>query len=903
MSFEIIYIAFLHFALKSTVVLLLACAVAWLMRKQAAGTRHLVWACAFVVLGSAPLWLTGPASWMPEPPKQPVIQRLAAPLTVHHVIQTRIVKFERGRALGASRTSYKADQTQDYGSQPIPWIGLFYMAGVLSVLLWLGSAGLMSRKMVKRSLHFDFDPLCRLAETAGTGCVQIRALNPLERFQGPLTLSFPKPVILVPEIMRDWDEGAQNIAVLHELAHIRRRDWVTTALAWLICAVYWFNPLTWVALSQLRKEAELACDDEVLSFGIAPTQYAEELLAIARALKANRGVCFAVPMARGSHVEGRIDAILASGRPRRKFSGKRALGVAGYTLLLASPLCAFREFADYRVIQPPAPPVLNRQDDPEARSFPVPKKLIHARNFKARLGDGSIVQLNGVSQRGAFVNSNDYEADFWAPNGGKVDDSETGLGSAPGTSNVTMADLNPDCRAFAFLRHSQKASPDSIYLATPLANGRLALSDESALSEDESGHLMTTYVNFQAARSRLYAAFGEGQWKTVATSGSLADLVSHNGSQVSIFVKDRRISAGTNMQSPAWKMTLDPSFLRDETRLVFLDKNGQNVETIGPLLLGDYEHGAEGLNAEDAGRVAKVLIQTRPTEWVLFSGYVADPPAGYSVKAEWGKKRGDLGDRSRMGSLELDNQGVIDYKLARGMWRPYRFVSPSGELWPTYPDERDANLEFKANGSLEPHTIMYSATQKSDLSDRATLKESVSVRDSRTGRWSVVSANDEGSYMENENGVTRLIRRITFYASESADESKVAISGADGYWTGPVTKPIRLTRDEWSSDALNITLDFFRRPTTPENRDHMVIPDYKGAYRLVLLTSSSDVIESNTSSGGAGEGVLMNETRGFQGILRTDNLGKPRKQEDIDALQFQTRPWDLHKTLIYQLRP
>ena len=74
----------------------------------------------------------------------------------------------------------------------------------------------------------------------------------------------------------------------HELAHIRRGDWAVLIAAELLRAVYWFNPLVWIACSRVRQESEYACDDAVLNAGVEGSEYATHLLDLARTLNANR---------------------------------------------------------------------------------------------------------------------------------------------------------------------------------------------------------------------------------------------------------------------------------------------------------------------------------------------------------------------------------------------------------------------------------------------------------------------------------------------------------------------------------------------------------------------------------------------------------------------------------------
>ena len=68
----------------------------------------------------------------------------------------------------------------------------------------------------------------------------------------------------------------------HELAHIRRHDWLVQLAAEMVRVALWFNPLAWMACSRLRRESEQACDDEVLGIGVGAGAYAGHLLDLVR---------------------------------------------------------------------------------------------------------------------------------------------------------------------------------------------------------------------------------------------------------------------------------------------------------------------------------------------------------------------------------------------------------------------------------------------------------------------------------------------------------------------------------------------------------------------------------------------------------------------------------------------
>jgi TonB family protein len=101
------------------------------------------------------------------------------------------------------------------------------------------------------------------------------------------------------------------MVLIHELAHVRRRDIVAQLFALLVCAFWWFQPLCWIARWNLRRESERACDAVVLSLGIRASEYAAELLDLAQNFAiGQRWAAGTIAMARPNELEGRLTAIL-----------------------------------------------------------------------------------------------------------------------------------------------------------------------------------------------------------------------------------------------------------------------------------------------------------------------------------------------------------------------------------------------------------------------------------------------------------------------------------------------------------------------------------------------------------------------------------------------------------------
>lgn len=95
----------------------------------------------------------------------------------------------------------------------------------------------------------------------------------------PLVFGFVHPKIALPVKMQGQTEGTEYI-LLHELTHVRRRDYMVLQLFTAATILHWFNPLAWLARRLMIQDMEAACDERVL--GLLNTdrrvEYAQTLL-------------------------------------------------------------------------------------------------------------------------------------------------------------------------------------------------------------------------------------------------------------------------------------------------------------------------------------------------------------------------------------------------------------------------------------------------------------------------------------------------------------------------------------------------------------------------------------------------------------------------------------------------
>ncbi|HWA29741.1 MAG TPA: M56 family metallopeptidase, partial [Rhizomicrobium sp.] len=127
--------------------------------------------------------------------------------------------------------------------------------------------------------------------------------------------------------------------LMHEAAHIHRRDSMSQLLSMIVCALYWPNPLVWMAARMLRAEAEMAADDTVLASGFRPSSYAGELLQLASEFRSREPALVGMPLfMAGSALEARVKSVLAPTHRRSGVTKMDVLRICGVALLATSAL-------------------------------------------------------------------------------------------------------------------------------------------------------------------------------------------------------------------------------------------------------------------------------------------------------------------------------------------------------------------------------------------------------------------------------------------------------------------------------------------------------------------------------------------------------------------------------------
>jgi len=293
---------------------LVAVVVLAIPRMRHAAARHAVWLA--VLAGMLTL---------------PVLAPLLPPLAVKMFARPASASTLILRNLQTS--SHSTSRIAPSRRPPTPAVPLWptvlvgiYLAGAIASLTRVLWAWRTCRRLVGHSeLVSDPDAQCLLAELAGTQGMEwpLPQLRSSSSVIVPMTASFSDPVILLPANWQSWDAWKLRAVLAHELAHIRRGDWLVTVAASVNRCLFWFHPLAWWLERRLSALAEQASDDAALGCVSDAPRYASTVLDFAATLQSGRRFTYGVAMARTAKVSHRIDRILALRQPGPAIIGKR----------------------------------------------------------------------------------------------------------------------------------------------------------------------------------------------------------------------------------------------------------------------------------------------------------------------------------------------------------------------------------------------------------------------------------------------------------------------------------------------------------------------------------------------------------------------------------------------------
>lgn len=170
-----------------------------------------------------------------------------------------------------------------------PWIDLLpwaWLVGASITTAWLAFGLIGVARLRRGAIRLGSGPVVRCCREAARsiGLARTVAVSVSDRVVSPLLVGIFRPTILLPaSALTGWPPELVELALIHELAHLRRLDNLICLFQAIVEALLFFHPTTWWLSSWLRLERETCCDRIVIKQTGRPRVYAEWLASMADA--------------------------------------------------------------------------------------------------------------------------------------------------------------------------------------------------------------------------------------------------------------------------------------------------------------------------------------------------------------------------------------------------------------------------------------------------------------------------------------------------------------------------------------------------------------------------------------------------------------------------------------------
>jgi beta-lactamase regulating signal transducer with metallopeptidase domain len=291
----------------------------------------------------------------------------------------------------------------------LPKIVLFWIVGVAALSIRLTGGWMRAQRLAKRNAIVatpDWQrAVARLSSAIGLRRT-VRLLHSAA-VEVPTVFGWLRPVILLPMTLSGLSTEQIEMILAHELAHIRRHDFLVNLMQAVVETLLFYHPAVWWISARIRIEREHCCDDAAVAVGGNALQYARALTR----LEELRGDPTQLALgANGGSLLTRIRRVagMPGEGPSRWIAGAALLTVVA--VLLAAPSLLARNQAPPPPPAPPAPPVVAAPAAPEAPPAPAVASTRIEVNADAEVDDD--VEADAEADAGAEP---DVEVDVEAP--------------------------------------------------------------------------------------------------------------------------------------------------------------------------------------------------------------------------------------------------------------------------------------------------------------------------------------------------------------------------------------------------------------------------------------------------------------------------------------------------------
>lgn len=211
----------------------------------------------------------------------------------------------------------------------LPWLVVLWVGGVLMLSVRLAHGWIAARRLRTHGTRPTSASLHQMLERLAA---QLRVTRPVQLLESlivevPAVIGALRPVILVPvSAITGLTPQQLEVLLAHELAHVRRYDYLVNVVQCVIETLLFYHPAVWWVSRRVRDEREHCCDDLVVQVCGDPHLYAAALVGMERIRSATPRLALA---ATGGSLLHRVRRLLLPAATRPEFFPRWAAGVAG----------------------------------------------------------------------------------------------------------------------------------------------------------------------------------------------------------------------------------------------------------------------------------------------------------------------------------------------------------------------------------------------------------------------------------------------------------------------------------------------------------------------------------------------------------------------------------------------
>ena len=339
--------ALVHFLWQGAALALLLAVALTVLRPTAARTRYTLSLLTLVAMLVLPI-TTGLRLFSRATDVSPAAALQPADTPQHLATTTSPAPSITGAAEHQSSiiaTPHSTRRLRDWLDPAVPWLVVLWVIGVVALSVRLAHGWMMARRL---RTHGTRGASVTLQHVLARLAQRLRVTRPVQLLESvvvevPAVVGWLRPVVLIPtSALTGLTPQQLEVLLAHELAHVRRYDYIVNVIQCVIETLLFYHPAVWWVSRRVREEREHCCDDLVVAVCGDPQLYASALVGMERLRPATPRLALAATGGGGSLLH-RVKRLLVPSSIRLEYFPRWSAGLAGVMAVTVALLATGRD--------------------------------------------------------------------------------------------------------------------------------------------------------------------------------------------------------------------------------------------------------------------------------------------------------------------------------------------------------------------------------------------------------------------------------------------------------------------------------------------------------------------------------------------------------------------------------